>query len=186
MWPAVAVALVAAAAVVALGASAPTATGRAPAVATADLAAASALPAGGTPYPYATAARIGPWGFPTRFSTDYVAWRFFERDVPFSSRMTGPNGKTGHFTDPGSWDRNAADIGFRVDTSPKVGAIAQWKPGEQGAGPTGHVAYVDQVNADGSVVISEFDLTVKHGYSQRGGAGTPPVRAPRYIHVATS
>jgi surface antigen len=135
------------------------------------------------PYPYATSTRVGPWGFATRHSTDYVAWRFFQRDVPFSSTMSGPNGKIGHFGDPGGWPATAVAIGFRVDAAPKVGAVAQWRAGEQGAGRAGHVAYVERVNADGSVVVSEFDWTVEHGYSQRGQDGTPPVHAPRYIHI---
>lgn len=135
------------------------------------------------PYPYATATRIGPWGFYTRHSTDYVAWRFFERDVAFSADMMGPSGKTGHFGDPGTWAANAAVIGFKVDGAPRAGSIAHWGGGEQGASSAGHVAYVDRVNADGSVVISEFDWSVKYGYSQRGQAGTTSVRAPRYIHI---
>ncbi len=134
-------------------------------------------------YPYATASRVGPWGFYTRHSTDYVAWRFYERDVSFSAHMRGPNGKTGHFGDPGTWARNAAAIGFRVDQAPRAGSIAHWAGGEQGASSAGHVAYVEGVNADGSVVISEFDWSVEYGYSQRGQAGTTPVRGPRYIHV---
>lgn len=136
-----------------------------------------------TPYPYETAGRIGPWGFPTRYSTDYVAWRFFERDVEFHSTMRGPNGKPGLFGDPGAWARNAAAIGFKVDSAAAAGAVAQWNAGEEGAGATGHVAYVERVNADGSVVVSEFDWSVEHGYSQRGQSGTAPVRAPRYVHV---
>ena len=135
------------------------------------------------PYPYATSTRVGPWGFYTRHCTDYIAWRFFQRDVDFSSRMAGPNGKTGNFGDPGAWAANAADIGFKVDGAPRAGSIAQWAGGEQGATSAGHVAYVESVNSDGSVVLSEFDWSVEHGYSQRGQSGTPPVRAPRYIHI---
>ncbi len=136
-----------------------------------------------TPYPYETASRVGPWGFPTRHASDYVAWRFFERDVEFSSAMRGPNGRTGLFGDPSTWAANAARIGFRVDTVPAAGSVAHWNGGEAGASGAGHVAYVERVNADGSVVISEFDSSVKYGYSQRGQQATPAVRAPRYIHV---
>jgi surface antigen len=126
---------------------------------------------------------VGPWGFYTRHCTDYVAWRFFERDVAFSADMSGPNGKAGHFGAPGTWAANAAAIGFKVDNAPKAGSIAQWAGGEQGSTSAGHVAYVDRVNPDGSVVISEFDWSVEHGYSQRGQPGTTSVRAPRYIHI---
>ncbi len=134
-------------------------------------------------YPYATASRVGPWGFQTRHSTDYVAWRFFERDVAFNSTMSGPNGRSARFGEPSTWAANAASIGFKVDSAPTAGSIAHWGAGEQGASSAGHVAYVEQVNADGSVVISEFNLSVEHGYSKRGEAGTTPVRAPRYIHI---
>lgn len=150
-------------------------------------AAASASPAANpeTAYPYAMASRVGPWGFPTRHSTDYVAWRLYERDVVFHKTMRGPNGKTGDFGQPGEWAANALKTGFDVDQSPKAGSIAQWKAGEEGAGRTGHghVAYVEQVNVDGSVLISEFDWSVEYGYSERGQAGNAAVRAPRYIHI---
>ena len=130
------------------------------------------------PYPYAIVGRIGPWGFPTRYATDYVAWRLFERDVAFSSDTSGPAGKKGHFGEPAGWATTAAAIGFRVDGVPEPGAIAHWRAGEQDAGQAGHVAYVERVNPDGSVVVSEFDWITEHEYSERAS-----VRAPRYIHV---
>ena len=134
-------------------------------------------------YPYAISTRVGPWGFNTRHSTDYVAWRFFQRDVAFSADMSGPNGKTGRFGDAGTWAANATVIGFKVDDAPRVGSVAHWAPGEQGAKASGHVAYVERVNADLSVLVSEFDWSVQYGFSQRGQPGTTSVRAPRYIHI---
>jgi hypothetical protein len=129
-------------------------------------------------YPYESATRVGPWGFLTRHAGDYVAWRFFERDVAFNATMPGPKGTAGRFAEPATWATNAAGIGFRVDTVPRAGAIAQWNAGEQGAGGAGHVAYVERVNADGSVMVSELDWSVPNGYSQRDG-----VRPPRFIHI---
>ena len=129
-------------------------------------------------YPYESTTRIGPWGFATRHASDYIAWRFFERDVTFSATMPAPNGAPAHFGDPATWAIHAAGVGFVVDNVPRAGAIAQWNAGEQGAGGAGHVAYVERVNPDGSVVVSEFDWSVEYGYSQR-----TLVRAPRYIHV---
>ncbi|HET7720341.1 MAG TPA: CHAP domain-containing protein [Acidimicrobiales bacterium] len=129
-------------------------------------------------YPYESTTRTGPWGFTTRHAADYVAWRFFERDVTFSATMPGPNGTAGRFGEPGTWAAHATGLGFKVDGVPRAGAIAQWNAGEQGAGAAGHVAYVERVNPDGSVVVSEFDWSVEYGYSQRTLVG-----APRYIHV---
>lgn len=37
-----------------------------------------------------------------------------------------------------------------MTSTPQVGAVAQWE-----SGGYGHVAFVEQVNADGSIVISE-------------------------------
>ena len=145
--------------------------------------AAPAETAAPVPYPYETATRVGPWGFSTRHATDYVAWRFFERDVAFTSTMSGPNGRTGRFADPGTWAASATAMGFRVDSVARPGSVAHWNAGEDAAKGAGHVAYVERVNPDGSVVVSEFDRSVPFGYSQRGQAGTSPVRAPRYIHV---
>jgi hypothetical protein len=138
----------------------------------------SGLAAPETVYPYESTTRIGPWGFVTRHAPDYIAWRFFERDVPFSATMPGPNGAAARFGDPATWATHAAGLGFKVDTVARAGAIAQWNAGEQGAGGAGHVAYVERVNPDGSVVVSEFDWDVQYGYSQR-----TLVRAPRYIHI---
>jgi surface antigen len=129
-------------------------------------------------YPYESTTRIGPWGFTTRHAADYIAWRFFERDVAFSATMAGPNGTAARFGDPATWATHAAGLGFTVDSVPRPGAIAQWNAGEQGAGGAGHVAYVEQVSPNGTVVVSEFDWNVEYGYSQR-----TLVRAPRYIHI---
>jgi surface antigen len=135
-------------------------------------------PAAASVYPYESTTRIGPWGFTTRHAADYIAWRFFERDVTFSATMAGPNGTAARFGDPATWATHAAALGFAVDSVPRAGAIAQWNAGEQGAGDAGHVAYVEQVNPNGTVVVSEFDWNVEYGYSQR-----TLVRAPRYIHI---
>jgi surface antigen len=149
-----------------------------PAAPTASVASGASVAAEEHAYPYEGTTRVGPWGFTTRHAGDYIAWRFFERDVTFSATMVGPNATTGRFGDPTAWATQAAGIGFKVDTVARAGAIAQWNAGEQGAGAAGHVAYVERVNPDGSVVVSEFDWSGDFGYSQR-----TLVRAPRYIHV---
>jgi hypothetical protein len=149
-----------------------------PAAPTANVTSAGSVAAEEHLYPYEGTTRVGPWGFTTRHAGDYIAWRFFERDVTFSATMPGPNGAAAAFGDPTTWATQAAGIGFKVDTVPRAGAIAQWNAGEQGARGAGHVAYVERVNADGSVVVSEFDWSGDFGYSQR-----TLVRAPRYIHV---
>ena len=47
--------------------------------------------------------------------------------------------------------------GLSTGTVPRVGAVAVFPPNEQGAGPHGHVAYVEAVNGD-EVVVSEANF----------------------------
>lgn len=54
-----------------------------------------------------------------------------------------------------TWARRAAAIGYRVNHTPSVGAIFQTT-----AGWYGHVGYVEAVNADGSIVVSEMNYTI--------------------------
>ena len=57
-----------------------------------------------------------------------------------------------------AWRPDAVTAGYPVDHKPKVGDVAVWVP------PFGHhVAYVEQVLADGSIVVSEMDLLTSSG-----------------------
>lgn len=60
----------------------------------------------------------------------------------------------------GTWDERAGEGAF-VSSSPKAGAIAVWEAGVNGAGSVGHVAVVEQVNADGTILISESNWANK-------------------------
>lgn len=141
------------------------------------LAALPALAADDYPYRSSPANQVDPWGFYTRQCTSFVAWRLNAANgVSFSNQMVGPNGKKGRWGNAYNWDDNARLIGYRVDTIPAVGAVAQWNAGE-GMGAYGHVAWVAAVNSDGSVVIEDYNRASKYGY------GTTTIRAPRYIHI---
>ncbi len=128
-------------------------------------------------YPYSTTNQVDRWGFYTRNCTSYVAWRMERNGVAFSNNMRGPNGVQGHWGNAYEWDNNATRIGYAVDGRPALGAVAQWNEWEGGAGGFGHVAYVERINTDGSVLISEYNWSVSYGYTER------TVRAPRYIHI---
>lgn len=54
----------------------------------------------------------------------------------------------------GTWDNTAAR-GARVVSQPQVGAIVVWEAGVNGSGSVGHVAVVEQINSNGTIVISE-------------------------------
>ena len=73
-------------------------------------------------------------------------WAWYKRqDIPRS------------FGNAYSWARVAAASGYRVDRTPEAGAIFQTS---YGGGGYGHVGYVESVNDDGSIVISEMNYGV--------------------------
>ena len=143
-----------------------------------------------TAYPLAGAGTsLDPWGFVARQCTSYAAWYLNSHGVPFGLLTRGPGGN-GLFTSAGSWDDAAVAAGFPVRSTPVVGSIAQWDPGESSpagpvgaayvavgtAGPYGHVAVVREVRADGSVLVTEYDGT-------DGSFQVRVTRAPRYLYV---
>ena len=67
----------------------------------------------------------------------------------------------------GQWVMNAAAQGYATGTTPRAGAIAEMP---------GHVAYVESVNGDGTLVISEMN-----GPAGFGVVGTRTVPASTYF-----
>lgn len=131
------------------------------------------------------------YGFFIGECTSFVAWRM-NRDAgttdkahpSFSNTMGGHRWSNG-----GNWKGNAEQLHYRVDNIPERGAVAQWNAGEKGCGTLktcgyGHVAYVESVNADGSVNLSEYNFLAKHCYSYR--QHVPVSQVGRFIHVTSS
>lgn len=111
------------------------------------------------------------YGFPNRQCTSFVARRLAVRS---QYALPVPPG------DAHLWDDRLAPYAA-VDATPAVGAIAHWNANENagglGAGPLGHVAWVQAVYADGSVLVEQYNLGPDGTYSQFR------TRAPRYIHL---
>lgn len=61
------------------------------------------------------------------------------------------------YGDAWQWLNAAARDGFHESRSPVEGAIAVWWKGQGGAGGYGHVAYVERVNVDGTILVSEMN-----------------------------
>lgn len=112
------------------------------------------------------------FGFPNRQCTSFVAWRLASRN---GVRLPVAPG------DARLWDDRLAPYAV-VNSTPAVGAIAQWNENESygglGAGPLGHVGWVQQVNADGTVTIEQYNVGSDGTYLQ-----IHHTRAPRYIHL---
>ncbi|NEO26052.1 MAG: CHAP domain-containing protein [Kamptonema sp. SIO4C4] len=66
----------------------------------------------------------------------------------------------------GKWDNDAAR-GCTVTYTPKVPCIAVWDPWVGGTEAEGHVAVVERVNSDGSIVISESNWPTGKLYQTR-------------------
>lgn len=90
---------------------------------------------------------VSYWGmYAGHNCTNYVAWRLS------STGIARPRTQPGNAAD---WAANAVIDGYAVDDVPTVGAVAQWDAGVGGYGADGHVAYVERVEDDGTVLVSE-------------------------------
>jgi len=129
----------------------------------------------GDDYPFRNAIKDVPdgWGFDCRECTSFVAWRIRQQGVAFNNGMKG-----GWFGNARAWADNARKLGYRVDHSPSVGAIAHYDANAFLAGPAGHVAYVAQVSGDGSIVIEEYN------WGTRASDAFAYHNPPRIIHAS--
>ena len=142
--------------------------------------------AAGDDYPYRadTTQSSDPWGFTKRQCVSFAAWELKQHGTTVS------NGSQ-HWGNARDWDEAARRLGRTVTTRPKVGAVAQWNAGERStyypdgggtgtvtAGSYGHVAYVTNVYADGSVRVEQYNMFGNRAFSAMH------LRAPRYLYVA--
>lgn len=91
-------------------------------------------------YDWAVNGQIYNWnltGYGYRNCTDWVSWR-----GGFPAGLGNAN----------TWDDRGPSYGFTVSKSPRQGAAAV-----SNAGYYGHVMYVERVNGDGSIFISEYN-----------------------------
>lgn len=83
----------------------------------------------------------GPWYTPGQCTQ----WAWYNRqDLPLLGNAN-------------AWARNAAAAGYRVDNIPSAGAVLQTT-----AGWYGHVGYVEAVNPDGSIIMSEMNYGIPY------------------------
>ncbi len=75
-----------------------------------------------------------------------------------------------------NWAGQASSNGFKVDRHPTRGSILQTVNG-----PFGHVAYVEKVNIDGSILISEMNWIGEYIVSSRTISASE-VSSYNYIH----
>ena len=138
---------------------------------------------------------IDPWAFFGGECTSYVAFRLNQdqTNVRFHNQYLTPGypnfwtPKWGHAID---WANRAREVGIAVDIYPSPGSVAYWDShGSNTAGYLGHLAYVEQVNPDGSIVISDMNwkssCQVRENITlQRGLVGPDSMQWPdKFIHL---
>ena len=143
--------------------------------------------AAGNDYPWRTDSTwsADPYGFTKRQCTSFVAWRLAQRGTVLRNATQGWG--NAHY-----WDDAAYRLRLGRGFKPVVGAIAHWNANERSAyyspgsrvangtwtaGRLGHVAYVQGVYPDGSVLVSHYNSGGSRSYS------TARVKAPRYLYV---
>ncbi len=108
--------------------------------------------------------------------TSYVAWNLNKNGIEFTNWYKG-----NHWSNAKTWQQAAINSSVPVDNTPQVGDVAWWDAWNDDEGKYGHVAYVESVNADGTVNISEYNFGAPHGYGTRNN-----ITADAYIHVGPS
>lgn len=90
------------------------------------------------------------WGW-NRECVSYTGWKVYE--------ATGYSPY--HWGNANTWDDSARARGFAVDTNPRAGdvAVGHW-------GPYGHVMYVESVNPNGTINVSQYNWAVDGTYSE--------------------
>lgn len=111
----------------------------------------------GAAYPWANAPWPNdlpdPWGMYQRQCVSYTAWA-----VTTSGRRMPYWGGRGNAN---QWDDNARAAGIPVDGNPRVGDVAI-----RNTGTYGHSMYVEGVNSDGSINISQYNVDWTGRYSK--------------------
>jgi len=132
--------------------------------------------------------QVDYWNFYCRECTSFVAWRMNQLGADFTNGMSGPNGPPPDgdpvYGNGEHWAAHAQTLGFLVNNTPSVGAIAHYDPNVSGAGDLGHVAYVAQVNGDGTIVIEEYNWFPAYGYSNPPRV-IPASDVTSFIHIVS-
>lgn len=95
---------------------------------------------------------VDPWGMYARQCVSYTAWKVYQKNghMPYWGGHGNAN----------QWPGNARAAGIPVSKTPRAGSVGVIMAGEYG-----HVVWVDSVNGDGTINISQYN------FLNAGGAG---------------
>ncbi len=105
-----------------------------------------------------------PWGYDVRNCTSFASWR---ANQAYGLNLVG-------WGNANTWGISGRASGYAVDSSPRYGDIAVWT-----GGAYGHVAFVYEVNSDGSVNVEQYNKAGRGEFSRQTS-----VRAQEYVHIA--
>lgn len=96
---------------------------------------------------------IDSWGMYNRECVSYTAWKVAEtgRYMPYWGGIGNAN----------QWDDDARAYGIPVDSSPRAGDVAILN-----SQPYGHAMYVESVNGNGTINISQYNATYDGRFSR--------------------
>lgn len=95
----------------------------------------------------------------------------------FNRRAEIGKGISTYWWNANNWDNAAAADGYTIDNRPTVGSIAQTDVGYYG-----HVMFVERVNNDGSILVSEMNYSAAPGILTYRTVPAYQVNNYRYIH----
>lgn len=95
---------------------------------------------------------IDPWGMCYRQCVSYAAWKVHRTHGYWIS----------HWSDAKNWDNRAMAAGLKVDGNPRAGDVAV-----SNSGTWGHVMFVESVNPNGTINISQYNVNLDGRYSER-------------------
>jgi len=111
-----------------------------------------------------------PGNYGCRQCASYVAWKIAKETGKYYSWGNAVN-----FT------QNAINAGYQ-EGAPQAGSIAVMDPGKAGQG-YGHVAWVESVNGDGTIVISQYNYLTPAGYGMYSLMTLSAGAFDHYVHI---
>ena len=96
---------------------------------------------------------IDNWGMYNRECVSYTAWKVYE--------STGHMPYWGGTGNANQWPGDARSAGIITSSTPKVGTVAIWNVGYYG-----HAMWVEAVNSDGSIWVSQYNYDYNGHYSE--------------------
>ena len=122
-------------------------------------------------------ALVDPWRFFNRECTSFVAWRLNNANgIGFNDFYGGPQ-----WGNANNWGVAAMSLGIPVNTTPAVGSVAWNAADTGGTGSLGHVAWVANVEPNGTVDLEEYDYNTLGGYDVRSGVAASAFTG--FIHI---